>query len=408
VSYTNRYACQTVSVNGRWVRGTALTRAIDDAYRGTLPAGRYSPVVLMIEIDQRKIDVNVHPTKQVVRFSDEPGVRRAVADAISLAIGSIQQPEPEQAAPAGDSDATGAASGATPVSGGQDTLDSRPAAGDPQGSCQHQEQSQGRPQRGRQERENSHKIDAFQRRVRDASEPMRSPPGPAARAPGGTPGADGNGSGMDSARTGPASSPQQARPEGSERGSLPGPAARVIGQFECGYILLEEPGALWIVDQHAAHERVLLDRLSAGEQVSVQQLLAPEVVELSATEAAEGRELLEELSVYGFEAEPFGPSSFRITGVISTLAERDIVGAFRRAITVARGTESGPDRERQLLATVACKSAVKLGDRLSQQEMESLMKQWLTQSELQATCPHGRSICYRLDSKEVARKLDRH
>jgi DNA mismatch repair protein MutL len=185
-------------------------------------------------------------------------------------------------------------------------------------------------------------------------------------------------------------------------------SGRVIGQFALGYILVEEPGSLWVVDQHVAHERVLLDRLNTGEEVSVQHLLTPEVVELSETEAAEGRELLAELAVYGFEAEPFGPRSFRITGVISTLADRDVGEAFKDALGVARGTNQGPHREQNILATVACKSAVKLGDRLSQKEMESLIQQWLSESELPATCPHGRSICYRIGSKEVAKKLDRH
>ena len=66
---------QTISVNGRWVRAEGLTKGIDDAYRGTVPAGRYPPVALSVEVDLRKVDVNVHPTKQLVRFSDEREAR---------------------------------------------------------------------------------------------------------------------------------------------------------------------------------------------------------------------------------------------------------------------------------------------------------------------------------------------
>jgi DNA mismatch repair protein MutL len=87
-----------------------------------------------------------------------------------------------------------------------------------------------------------------------------------------------------------------------------------------------------------------------------------------------------------------------------------VAGAFRRAMTVAWGTESGTEREQELLTTVACKPAAKLGDRLSKHEREALMKQWFTKSELQATCPHGRSVCYRLHglhANEIAHKLDR-
>ena len=131
------------------------------------------------------------------------------------------------------------------------------------------------------------------------------------------------------------------------------------------------------------------------------------MVELTPQDADEAADCLQELSVYGFEAEPFGRGSFRINGVISTLAQRDVAGAFREAISVMKGTAHGMSREERILATIACHSAVKLGDKLSYQEMEALIKEWLS-SRYPATCPHGRSICYRLDHKEIARKLDRH
>jgi DNA mismatch repair protein MutL len=89
------------------------------------------------------------------------------------------------------------------------------------------------------------------------------------------------------------------------------------------------------------------------------------------------------------------------------LADRDVAGAFREAISAMKGTAPGMSREQRILATIACHSAVKLGDKLSYQEMEALIKEWLS-SRYPATCPHGRSICYRLDHKDIARKLDRH
>jgi DNA mismatch repair protein MutL len=186
---------------------------------------------------------------------------------------------------------------------------------------------------------------------------------------------------------------------------------RVVGQIGSGYILVDEPMAAWIVDQHVAHERALLDKLADpedGQMPSVQSLLVPEVVQLPPQDAAEAADSLEELSVYGFEVEPFGKGSFRINGVISTLAERgDVAGGFREAVSAMRGTAPGMSREERILATIACHSAVKLGDKLSYEEMEALIKEWLT-SRYPATRPHGRSICYRLEHKDIARKLDRH
>ena len=186
---------------------------------------------------------------------------------------------------------------------------------------------------------------------------------------------------------------------------------RVVGQIASDYILVDEPLAAWVVDQHVAHERALLDRLTDpedGQMPTIHSLLVPEVVQLPPQDAAEAADSLEELSVYGFEVEPFGKDSFRIQGVISTLAVRgDVAGAFRDAVSAMKGTAPGMSREQRILATIACHSAVKLGDRLSHEEMEALIKEWLT-SRYPATCPHGRSICYRMDHKDIARRLDRH
>jgi DNA mismatch repair protein MutL len=209
-----------------------------------------------------------------------------------------------------------------------------------------------------------------------------------------------------------ASRPRPYSPAGVERGDLPRLRdLRVVGQIASGYILVDEPMAAWVVDQHVAHERVLLDRLTDpedGQMPTIQSLLVPEVVQLSPQDAAQAVDCLEELSVYGFEVEPFGKDSFRIHGVISTLAERgDVAGAFREAVSAMKGTAPGMSREERILATIACHSAVKLGDKLSYEEMEALIKEWLT-SRYPATCPHGRSICYRMEHKDIARKLDRH
>jgi DNA mismatch repair protein MutL len=197
-----------------------------------------------------------------------------------------------------------------------------------------------------------------------------------------------------------------------ERGDLPRlKALRVVDQIGSGYILVDEPMAAWIVDQHVAHERALLDRLTDpedGQMPSVQSLLVPEVVQLPPQDAAEAADSLENLSVYGFDVEPFGKDSFRVNGVISTLAERgDVAGGFREAVSTMRGTAPGMSREQRILATIACHSAVKLGDKLSYEEMEALIRDWLS-SRYPATCPHGRSICYRMEHKDIARKLDRH
>jgi DNA mismatch repair protein MutL len=358
-------ASQTISVNGRWVRAENLARGIDDAYRATLPSGRYPPVALRVEVDPRRVDVNVHPTKQIVRFSEERTARATVAAAIREAI--EWRPTPPSTTP-------------RPTEGTYEQ-ERFPAPRTP--AFDYARVAEHSPEYSPPARP----LDEVRERLAEASKPL-------------------------SEMVSETKPEQFSASELPERGALPSlEHLRVIGQLAAGYILVEEPESLWIVDQHVAHERAILDRLTDSEDGSAlpttQALLVPEVVELSPGEAAGATEYLEEIAVYGFEVEPFGPNSVRITGVISTLSGRDVTGAFKEALAAARGTGPGRRREDHILATIACHSAVKLGDRLSHPEMEALIESWLT-SRLPATCPHGRSICYRIGTNEVARKLDRH
>ncbi len=349
-------AHQTISVNGRFVRADNLHRGLDDAYRATVPAGRYPPVALDIEVDPHRVDVNVHPTKQIVRFSEERAARGAVASAVRSAI-EWRPPNPSSTPRQSQPTFT------------QERFPSPQRLGlVPSHAAENRPLYPTPPARNLQE---------VREQISEASKSLTEPQHPAEELP--------------------------------ERGALPPlEDLRVIGQLGAGYILVEEPEALWIVDQHVAHERAILDRLNDSEEpATVQSLLIPEVVELSPGEAELAAENLEELAVYGFEAEPFGPRSIRVTSVISTLADRDIAGAFKEALSAISGTEPGHRREDRLLATIACHSAVKMGDKMSQPEMETLIRDWLS-SRLPATCPHGRSICYRIGLGEVARKLDRH
>jgi DNA mismatch repair protein MutL len=345
------------------------------------------------------VDVNVHPTKQLVRFSEEKEVRLAISEAVRNAI----QGTGETAAPDQDG-----------VTTDSETSDSSlPTASErdievPLAAREH------RPAENLQANETHPSIPPSNKVTNSNEGPSMLPDSLF-------------GTSKDSrshAPRAPDLSEQRGRIEeasaplsrvgsapGVERGELPRLRdVRVVGQIGSGYILVDDPLAAWIVDQHVAHERALLDRLTDPEDEqmpTIQTLLVPEVVELPPQDAAEAADSLEELSVYGFEVEPFGKASFRINGVISTLADRDVAGAFREAISAMKGTAAGMSREQRILATIACHSAVKLGDKLSYQEMEALIKEWLS-SRYPATCPHGRSICYRLGHKEIARKLDRH
>jgi DNA mismatch repair protein MutL len=394
-------ANQTISVNGRWVKAESLLKGLDDAYRGTIPAGRYPPVALSVHVDPQQVDVNVHPAKQLVRFSDERAAREAVAEAVRRAIqgsspeGRDIDPDrhrvgPELSAAQSHGEAGGPEQALTPPPTSGEDEGGRTAGGEVRsgtGTDERRSRRSDAPLVGGLFEDPGVRRHVDYRNVPDFAEHRE--------------------------RLKETSTPLSASGDSrAERGELPRLRdLRVVGQIAAGYILVDEPLAAWIVDQHVAHERAILDRLLEPEEGSlpgVQGLLVPEVVNLSPSEAATAAEALEELAVYGFDVEPFGKDSFRINGVISTLAEHsNVAGAFKQAVTTIGDTSSGMSREERILATIACHSAVRLGDRLAHAEMEALIKEWLT-SRYPATCPHGRSICYRLDHKDIARKLDRH
>ena len=226
------------------------------------------------------MDVNVHPTKQVVRFSEERAAREAVAAAVRTPSSGAPQPHHHPASP----------------------------------------------------EENFHPGSLFRVLASTADYPSRAAeePSPYTRRRR-VCGRRANASRRHPGRSLNRSPRNTNHTERCRKGAgcrRPPEELRVIGQLAAGYILVEEPESLWVVDQHVAHERAILDRLHDSDSpATVQSLLVPEVVDLSPAEAELAAASLEELSVYGFEAEPFGPRSVRVTAVISTLADRDIAGA---------------------------------------------------------------------------------
>jgi DNA mismatch repair protein MutL len=304
-----------------------------------MPAGRYPPVALSVEVDPRQVDVNVHPTKQLVRFSDEREARLAMSGAVSSAIQGTGGPVPRDEDGRNLESETSSGTSLPPATGGG-------AAGAPMVI------PESHPTENRPASEESLPVPPTDRSI-SSSYDGGGPISPdrlfsASESPKvfDPPKAPATSERHKSMNHTPASPSRPDSSAGVERGDLPRLGdLRVVGQIGSGYIFVDEPMGAWIVDQHVAHERALLDRLTDpedGQMPTVQSLLVPEVVQLSPPDAAEAADSLEELSVYGFEVEPFGKDSFRINGVISTLAERgDVAGAFREAVSAMKGTAPG-------------------------------------------------------------------
>jgi len=333
-------------VNGRYVRDRGATHAALRAYAETLPHGRWPAGALFLELPLDRVDVNVHPQKLEVRFADGRSVYdaifRAVADGLRTA--PWLRHAPASAAP-------------PPLAA---------LAGEEVASLLAEARDAGR----------SGQASA------DGTVPFAFPL-PAAP------------------RDGPA-------PEGGYFASL-----RYVGQHARTYLLCEAPGgALVVIDQHASHERVLFHRLREawrGRRIAVQPLLVPQVVQLPAAAARALEEGLAELARLGIEAEPFGGEAFAVKGLPAMLAGVDAAALLTDLAQQLEQVEHGRAVEEawhDLLATMACHSAVRANQDLAGDEVRALLDQ-LDGIDFKARCPHGRPVVFELSLGDLERRVGR-
>jgi len=189
------------------------------------------------------------------------------------------------------------------------------------------------------------------------------------------------------------------------------PMLRVLGQLGATYIIAEGPEGMYLIDQHAAHERVVYEKLrgeQAANRVSSQGLLEPMAVELSPLQAAALEEHLEMLLGVGFDVEAFGALTYLLRGVPAVLASGDPRDTL---LEVVEGLDSEEDllareREEQLVRVVCKQAAIKAGQTLSLQEMQELVR-GLEQTSLPRTCPHGRPTMVHLSADQLAKEFGR-
>lgn len=190
--------------------------------------------------------------------------------------------------------------------------------------------------------------------------------------------------------------------------TAPWPSIRVLGQLALTYIVGETGGDLVLIDQHAAHERVLYERLLARRRAGTahaQGLVTPAVVELSPAEAAVLSELERPLAALGFEMEAFGRATVRLRAVPAIAADRDAVALFRACLAdlgAGRDEHAGRDLEERLAIATACHTAVRAGDRLDQTKMAALLEE-LARAEDPYSCFHGRPTMVRLRGRDLER-----
>jgi len=187
------------------------------------------------------------------------------------------------------------------------------------------------------------------------------------------------------------------------------PVLRVLGQLANTYIIAEGPDGLYLIDQHAAHERILYDRISeqwAQKEVEVQGLLQPITIELSPREEETLKSSKEFLTEFGFTIEPFGNRSYLIRAIPALMARANIIEIITALLDNLASKESPNPWEEKIAQYLACHGAIRAGQQLSNEEMRELIKQ-LEQTKQPRACPHGRPTMIHLSAHQLEKEFGR-
>ncbi|MCR6629322.1 MAG: DNA mismatch repair endonuclease MutL [Magnetospirillum sp.] len=354
-------AYQYLFVNGRPVKDRLVIGAVRGAYQDVLSHDRHPVVALFLDLDPEAVDVNVHPAKAEVRFRDSGLVRGLIVSGIRHALA--------EAGHRASSTLGMAALGAL----GAAAAPPRPAAGYQwQPSASHPSPGQ----------------------VRQAAEAF-APAGLSESLPG---------------LSLPPAAPAEAQP--AEVPELDHPLGAARAQLHDTYIIAETRDGLVIVDQHAAHERLVMERMKAALEagtVKTQALLLPEVVDLGEAGAARIADAAEALAALGLVVEPFGAGAVVVRETPALLGECDVQGLVRDlADDLAEWGEALALKERlgDVCATLACHGSVRSGRRLSVAEMNALLRQ-MEATPLSGQCNHGRPTHVSLRLADVEKLFGR-
>jgi len=186
------------------------------------------------------------------------------------------------------------------------------------------------------------------------------------------------------------------------------PVLRVLGQLDNSYIIAEGPDGLYLIDQHAAHERILFEKIGqqrSQREVEVQGLLEPVTFEVSPRQEAILKTRYQDLAEFGFAIEPFGDRTFLVRALPALIHDRDWAGTLRELLdSLSRGDKG--DWAEDITITMACHGAVKARQALTDAEMRELLRQ-LERCAIPHTCPHGRPTMIHLSSNQLKREFGR-
>ncbi len=411
---------QTFFVNNRPVKSRLLVSALEEAYRNQIMVGKFPACVLHLTLPAGAVDVNVHPAKTEVKFLSEKAVFDCVHYGVLGALNKqTDRPEvrfskkPEQAAPAMPPEMP--AKAAAPRQDFFRTMTAQDfkafsqaveKAPQPAPAMAAATAAKVKQESGSLLRESV--VLPFSRTEKEAPPPLPEKPKPAQTLPERTP------------SPAPVSAPepediplppepQQAEPEQTQL-ELPAAAPwRMVGELYNSYILVEQGDDAFLIDKHAAHERILFEKLKAHQEaISSQSLISPVSLRLMPNAAGELLANQEMLDALGFEVEEFGENTVLIRRIPMDLSPEDAAETVETlAADLLNGRREQADTVRdELLHTVACKAAIKAGWNNDEAELLAVAEAVMSREDLKY-CPHGRPICVTLSKKQLEKQFKR-
>ena len=366
---------QLVFVNGRAIESSFITGAIREGYHTALMKGQYPVTFLFVELDPGAVDVNVHPAKREVRFRDPNSVREVVVRRIQETLESarakwqekFQAPAREQVSAAVSAKTTPDLNLRSEVTAPETTHRELPHLGPISGVADHV-------------RVQGSELVAQARRLPDRP--------------------------FDSTNNRPALQPTHADTKPSQQ------QFEIIGVLNKLYVLMENANGLVLVDQHAAHERVLFEELRRRMEqqgVPTQKLLLPQTFEVPPRDTDWIEHNLSVLQRMGIGIESFGPNTFKIDSLPSFLDVSDPGQFMRKVIDDLKSAGNSASAMRlgeEMIAKTVCRHAVKANDPLRYPEVEKLIRD-LLDCDLPYCCPHGRPTMIQISLTELEKKFGR-
>ena len=354
---------QQFFINGRAMRSNLLSQAVEEGCRQRVMIGRFPMFALHLTMPYESVDVNVHPNKWEVRFSDERGIAQAVTGLVqdALSPGAAEAAPPPFFAPLPDKPGVPVTQVLRREPEDLRTMSAPSFVSEPVVSAP-----------------------AFPASLRSPA--WEKPQSPAA----------------------PVKEPEQVT-AAEHLPQLSARPVRLIGAAFNTYILFESGDTVCLCDQHAMHERLMFDRLMKAYDSGAiaQTLMVPRVIQLSYREYGSFLEYQALLAAAGYEAEDFGDQSVRLHSVPMTLGQPQAEGSFKEALEDLISSGSLNDDKRvEKIITASCKHAVKGGERLSNEELISLVRGVLD-GNVHPTCPHGRPLMMQLTRNELEKRFQR-